>query len=170
MQMEVTTEQIRKWLDQPLYDTDGDKIGTIDEVYYDDVSGRPQWLLVKTGLFGNKRSFVPAADVSSANDKLMVPFAKDRVKDAPGLDKGTDLTDDLERALYTYYNLDYNLNADPAMWGPGTLPATGLPSDQSAAENKVHAATRPPSQCLSLDSSIMLEAPGEEGERLTRRD
>lgn len=168
--MDGTMEQIRKWLDQSLYDTEGDKIGTIDEVYYDDASGRPQWLMVKTGLFGGRRSFVPAADVSSADDKLMVPYTEDRVKDAPGLDKDADLTDELERALYAYYNLDYNRNADPAVWGPGTLPAVELPPDRAPAAGEVRVATRPPSQCLLLDSSIMLEAPGEEGERLSRRD
>ena len=137
--MEGPMQLMRTWLDKPLYDADGEKIGTIDEIYYDEASGRAEWLLVKTGLFGTKKTFVPALEASASGDRLNVPYSEGRVKDAPRMDKGEDLTEELERQLYAYYDLD-------------------------AAKSS----TRPPSQCLLLDSTITLQAPGEEGERLSR--
>ena len=43
------------------YDRDGDKIGKIGEVYYDDDTDQPKWITVNTGLFGTNESFVPRA-------------------------------------------------------------------------------------------------------------
>jgi sporulation protein YlmC with PRC-barrel domain len=138
--MEGPIQLMRTWIDKPLYDADQQKIGTIDEIYYDETTGRAEWLLVKTGLFGTKKSFVPALQARASNDRLSVPYSEGRVKDAPRIDKGDTLTDELERQLYAYYDLD-----------------------------DAQSGTRRPSQCLLLDSTIMLEAPGEEGERLSRR-
>ena len=42
-----------------LVDRDGEKIGTVDEVYTDQDGGQPEWALVHTGLLGMKKSFVP---------------------------------------------------------------------------------------------------------------
>ena len=42
-----------------LVDRDGEKIGTVDEVYTDQDGGQPEWALVHTGLFGTKKNFVP---------------------------------------------------------------------------------------------------------------
>ena len=40
------------------------RIGTIDEIYLDADSGEPEWALVTTGLFGNKRTFGPAREAT----------------------------------------------------------------------------------------------------------
>ena len=34
---------------------------TIDAIYYDDQTGRPEWMAVRTGFFGLNTSFVPIA-------------------------------------------------------------------------------------------------------------
>ena len=39
----------------------GDKIGKVAQVYLDDQTGQPEWVTVRTGLFGTKESFVPLA-------------------------------------------------------------------------------------------------------------
>ena len=44
---------------QDLYDRDGDRIGSIDEIHLDAETGEPEWALVSTGLFGTKSGFVP---------------------------------------------------------------------------------------------------------------
>ncbi len=44
-----------------VYDKDGDKIGKVDEVYLDNASGQPEWVSVKTGLFGSSLSLIPLA-------------------------------------------------------------------------------------------------------------
>ena len=59
------------------------KIGTIDEIYMDAQTSKPEWLAVKTGLFGSKVSFIPIAEASDAGDDVRVPYDKAQVKDAP---------------------------------------------------------------------------------------
>ena len=41
------------------FDSDGSKIGSVGQVYFDDRTGRPEWVTVKTGMFGMKESLVP---------------------------------------------------------------------------------------------------------------
>ena len=38
-------------------DATGDKIGTVGQVYLDDVSGKAGWVTVKPGLSGTRESF-----------------------------------------------------------------------------------------------------------------
>ena len=37
-----------------VYTNDGDKLGSIGEMYVDDSTGQPSWVTVNTGLFGTK--------------------------------------------------------------------------------------------------------------------
>lgn len=46
---------------ETAYDSNGEKIGTIGQVYVDDRLGTPEWVTVKTGMFGTKETFVPLA-------------------------------------------------------------------------------------------------------------
>ncbi|MGZ6564986.1 MAG: PRC-barrel domain-containing protein, partial [Solirubrobacteraceae bacterium] len=55
-----------------LIDAEGEKLGKIDELYYDEQGGQPEWALVNTGLFGTKKTFVPIASASPAGDDLKV--------------------------------------------------------------------------------------------------
>ena len=77
------TQEVTSWKGQKLVSQDGDKIGTIDEVYIDEQTGKPEWLAVSTGLFGSRVSFVPLAEAQRDGDDVRVPYAKDQVKDSP---------------------------------------------------------------------------------------
>ena len=92
---------------QDLYDADGDKIGTIEEIYLDAQSGEPEWALVNTGMFGTKSSFVPLQGASQDGDTLRVPYDKAQVKDAPKVDPDGELSQQQESELYAHYGLDY---------------------------------------------------------------
>src|SRR5215217_8053631 len=63
-------DELQRWHGRDLIDRDGDKIGSIGDVYLDDQTGQPEWLTVKTGLFGNKESFVPTAEARSEGDTV----------------------------------------------------------------------------------------------------
>ena len=89
-------------------DRDGEKIGTVDEVYFDDVTDKPEWLTVKTGLFGMKTTFLPVEGAQPAGeDELRVPYEKERVKDAPSIDPDHELTQGEEQELYSFYGISY---------------------------------------------------------------
>ena len=102
-----TLQDVQTWRGRDLYDNDHDKIGEITDVYLDRDSGQPEWLAVKTGLFGSNVSFVPIGDASSMEDHVMVPFEKSLVKDAPNAEADGELSPEEERRLYEHYGRDF---------------------------------------------------------------
>jgi uncharacterized protein (TIGR02271 family) len=114
-----TAEQVREWRGANLVDRNGDKIGTIDEIYLDSQSNEPEWALVNTGLFGTKSTFVPIGDASREGNDLHVPVAKAHVKDAPSIDADGQLSQQEESELYRHYGLDYSTGGDVDGRGDG---------------------------------------------------
>jgi uncharacterized protein (TIGR02271 family) len=87
-----------------VYDNDGDKIGSVGQIFIDPATGGASWITVKTGLFGMGESFVPATEATfDGNDDVRVDYTKDFVKDAPRVDSDGELDDNDTDALYTYY-------------------------------------------------------------------
>jgi uncharacterized protein (TIGR02271 family) len=103
-----TTQDITSWRGQKLVSQDGDKIGTIDEIYIDEQTGEPEWLAVSTGLFGSRVSFVPLAEAQRDGDEIRVPYSKDQVKDSPNAEADGALSQDEESRLYRHYGLGYS--------------------------------------------------------------
>ena len=95
-----------------MLDRDGDKIGKIDDVYEDRQSGRPEWALVSTGLFGTKKTFVPLRGAQPTGEDVRVPLEKAHVKDAPGIDADGELSESEERKLFTHYDLGYETDVN----------------------------------------------------------
>ena len=85
--------------------TDGDKIGSIGQVYADDTDGQPSWVTIKTGLFGTSESLVPLEGARLEGEDIVVPFTKDQVKDAPRVDVDGHLEPSEENRLYDHYGL-----------------------------------------------------------------
>jgi len=77
---------------------------------------RPEWALVKTGLFGGKGTFVPLQQANPTPGGLQVPFEKRHVKDAPNVDPDGQPSPSEERTLYEHYGLGY----DDSRSGSGT--------------------------------------------------
>jgi uncharacterized protein (TIGR02271 family) len=101
----IGTDTISRVIGQDVYDESGEKIGSAAEVYLDDETGQPEWVTVRTGLFGTKESFVPIRDASLTDDGIRVPVSKERVKDAPKIDTDGHLSPQEEQELYRYYGL-----------------------------------------------------------------
>src|SRR5215210_2990400 len=104
-------DRILEFRGQNLCDANGDKIGSIEEIYLDTDSNAPEWAQVNTGLFGTKSTFVPLRDASEAESDLRVPFDKAKVKDAPKIDSDGQLSRREESELYSYYGFDYSGSA-----------------------------------------------------------
>jgi uncharacterized protein (TIGR02271 family) len=101
----IGTDTISRVIGQDVYDESGEKIGSAAEVYLDDETGQPEWVTVRTGLFGTRESFVPIRDADLTDDGVRVPVSKDRVKDAPKIDTDGHLSPQEEQELYRYYGL-----------------------------------------------------------------
>ncbi len=86
----------------PVRSSDGDKIGSVEEVFYDEQTRQPEWIGIGTGFFGNKRVLVPVEGASFENSGVTVRYSKEQVKDAPDVD-ADEISQELEQELYAYY-------------------------------------------------------------------
>jgi uncharacterized protein (TIGR02271 family) len=119
----LTQHDIQKLIGADVYETDGTKIGSAADVYLDARTGDPEWVSVKTGLFGTKQSFVPLDRASLEGDRIIVAFSKAQVKDAPRIDPDGRLSPAEEDELYSYYGLsstDGNLDTGQNATGQNT--------------------------------------------------
>ena len=91
------------YMGKTAVDAQGDKIGSVGQVYVNDESGQPDWITVNTGLFGMKENFAPLYGSSFDGDNLVLPFDKSVVKDAPDVSDSSHLDPDEQHSLYTYY-------------------------------------------------------------------
>jgi uncharacterized protein (TIGR02271 family) len=101
----IGTDTISRVIGQDVYDESGEKIGSAAEVYLDDETGQPEWVTVRTGMFGTKESFVPIRNADLTNDGVRVPVSKTKVKDAPKIDTDGHLSPQEEEELYRYYGM-----------------------------------------------------------------
>ncbi|MEV6726337.1 PRC and DUF2382 domain-containing protein [Streptomyces xanthochromogenes] len=91
--------------DLTVHDPEGDKIGKVEQVWLDDRTGRPEWVTVKTGLFGMKEAFVPLVGARADADTLVVAHPKSVVHEAPHVDADQHLDIHEEQTLYQHYGL-----------------------------------------------------------------
>src|SRR5581483_7397115 len=118
-----------------LIDENGEKIGKIDELYYDHEGGQPEWALVNTGLFGTKQTFVPIRSASPSGEDLQVPVSKDLVKDAPRVEADQEMSEQEEATLFEHYGVPYTAEGSTTAQGaPGTAGNGGGYDENVAGE------------------------------------
>jgi len=101
-------ETARGWMGRVMVDRDSNKIGEVVDIYLDNETDRPEWAVVRTGLFGLRSTFVPLAEAREVGDELQVPHQRLQVKQAPNIDPDGQLSEVEEAELYRHYGLDYD--------------------------------------------------------------
>ena len=114
------------------YDVNGDKVGSVQDVYVNDTTGQPDFISVNHGLFGTGTSIVPLRGHSLRDGDLHLAFPKDRIEDAPDLDDNGHLTTNDQDALYRHYALTEVQDV--------TTYETGAPADGAAGAAPVDGA------------------------------
>jgi uncharacterized protein (TIGR02271 family) len=133
-------DRLLQFRGQELRDRDGDKIGSIEEIYLDTETNEPEWALVNTGLFGTKSTFVPLRGASEADGALRVPLEKSTVNDAPKIDPDGELSQREEAELYRYYGMEYSeARSESGLPQEGARSSVGR---ESAGETTADAMTR----------------------------
>jgi uncharacterized protein (TIGR02271 family) len=102
---DIETSPVSDLTGRTVIDPDGDKIGTVFDVYVDNATDQPEWLAITTGLFGTKVSFAPIAGATFAGDDLQLGYPKSLVKEAPNAEADGQLSTDEEAMLYAHYGL-----------------------------------------------------------------
>jgi hypothetical protein len=92
------------YIHRAAVDAEGNRIGKISQVYLDERTGQPQWVLVETGLFGTRQSFAPIRGSKLDGELVVLAVSKNQVKDAPDIDSGKQLNDDDQEALRQHYS------------------------------------------------------------------
>jgi len=103
-----TIDEATSWRGETAYGPGGEKLGTISEIYLDQDTDQPEWLAIKTGLFGTKLSFAPIAEASRNGEGVQLPYGKDQITGAPTVAADGALSQDEEATLYRHYGLNYS--------------------------------------------------------------
>jgi len=133
----MTSFDVQTLTGATVVDPSGDKIGTVSEVYLDDTTGQPEWVTVKTGLFGNKHSFVPLAASRLDGDHLVVDADKAKVTGAPRVDGDDHISEQEEAEIYSYYGISgsgqgYSDTVSTGTVNTGTVGTETVTTDRTA--------------------------------------
>ena len=108
--------------DSNVTDFEGNKLGTVAQVYVTAADRNPSWVAVKSGLLGVlgfKEYLIPLTEARFQAGTILVPYCKELVKGAPAVDEGTVISPEQEDELYRYYGVkDNNEPAGPAQPKP----------------------------------------------------
>lgn len=95
----------RDYVGRTVVDERGDKIGDVAEVLEDRETGMPEWVSLKSGLFGTKHRLVPVQDAAMRGDQVCVPYSKDHVQAAPEPSGDLRVSAEEEERLYRHYGI-----------------------------------------------------------------
>ena len=124
-------DDVPNWRGRDVIDQNGHAVGVITDLYVDEVTGRPEWAVVRTGLFSHRVTFVPISQAVLHGLRVQVPFLQGHIHDAPNIDPDGRLSAEDEAGLYQHYGLDYGQVA------PGTAPVgTSGPAGPSGAASE----------------------------------
>jgi uncharacterized protein (TIGR02271 family) len=138
-----TTTDAYTWQGRELVGSDGEKIGTVKEIYEDTATGKPEWALVSSGLFGTRSHFVPIAAAEAAGEQVRVNATKDQVKDAPSVEGEGQLSEADEQRLFEHYGVPYTSEGSTtAQGGPTPGGAGGENGHDVSGPNTDEAMTR----------------------------
>ncbi|GAC1443350.1 MAG: hypothetical protein NVSMB52_01590 [Chloroflexota bacterium] len=119
-----------------VYDTKGNKIGTVDNVWVDDATNDLEFIGVKTGWFMGKTHIIPTQNADIADGKVTVPYAEQQVKDAPSFSADQELSPEEENGVYTHYGISRSTSESPSgLPQGGDNVNTGNYSSSNAPEN-----------------------------------
>lgn len=102
----ITHRDIAEWHGRELVDRNGERIGRLEDVYYDVETEEPQFGTVKEGLISRHLTFVPLAGLTIGPDNLQVTVSREQVKKGPNIELN-DLSQIDEPSLYHHFQLNY---------------------------------------------------------------
>lgn len=105
--------EIGDWRGRDVVSAEGEKLGKLEDVYYDGDTEQAAFLCVRTGRFGHNQTLVPADQVQVSPETVTVPWAKDVVDNAPTTKPDEELSLDDEQQAFRHYGLDYTPPMSP---------------------------------------------------------
>jgi PRC-barrel domain len=112
----VGLEDARAWPGLDVFDREGERVGRLTGIYVTGDSGRPEFGLVRTGLFGLRSVLVPLSGAFEEGGALIVDCDKHDIKAAPSLRRDEPLSDEAGQQLYAHYGLDPGSSPRLELW------------------------------------------------------
>jgi len=111
------------WEGQTVLDHTGQPVGTIEEIFLVEETGRPEWGLVK---LEDGVTLVPLDRAIPLESGISVPYGRDAINAAPGVAPGDDPSQQQVDALYRHYEIgDAPAGQPPSSADNGNGHATG---------------------------------------------
>jgi sporulation protein YlmC with PRC-barrel domain len=91
-----------------VYDLHGEKIGTVGDLFVDDLNDQLEYVSVKTGFFDLRSILVPTDIVWIDDERQLIEVfqPKDKLKDAPSFEDLEEVTAEFERQVRSYFGLE----------------------------------------------------------------
>lgn len=150
-----------------VYGPHDEKIGKVGQVYLDDQTQEPNWVTVKTGLFGTKEFFVPLDLAERHERQIRVPYSKELVTSAPRTEIDQNLSPEEEDRLYAHYEVpgratdlaekpDENAAADttPVAGTDAAPQETAVIDDTNLTPETAEAAAKQGTASLPADAAV----------------
>lgn len=103
--MDVPQEQIDSLYEAEVMSVDGDRLGPVRQVYLDERTGAPAWIVVRTGWFGGREHAVPLEGCERTDDGIRVSASGHEIREAPTTEEDEHLGEAQVAELYRYYGL-----------------------------------------------------------------
>ena len=138
MTQTVGMQHLQEMYGATVYASDGDKIGSVEEIFVDHETNQPEWIGIGTGILGTKRVLLPVPGIEPEGDGLRVPYSKDQVKGSPDIDSD-EISQETEYELASYYGLGYSEDRSSTGLPEGAPSGTALEGDTvTRAEEELH--------------------------------
>src|SRR3954468_7735408 len=98
-------EDFTAWAGRDVLGPDGARLGAVDQIFLDEATGTPEWVLVT---LDDGAAFVPLAGATVEERSIRVGQDAERVQAAPRPEAGETLSVRDEKRLYEHYGLEYS--------------------------------------------------------------
>jgi membrane protein len=132
----TTQPESTDWEGRTMLDRSGERIGTIEEIYLVEETGRPDWAVVKLGRFGKSRAtLVPLVGADPVERGIRAAYEKDVIDGAPRFDGAGEPSEQEVAAVYRHYGIEYGdgAPAGDTQHGNGSTPQQ---SDSATAADR----------------------------------
>jgi uncharacterized protein (TIGR02271 family) len=148
------TTQAEELLGAQVTGADGKVVGTVEQVFRDDVDGTPAWARVRSGKTGR---FVPLGSSQVTKDGLSVPFDSQKIMGGPNIDAGQHMSAAQAEELSRYYDLTVPTQGQPQDQAEGQGQDQGQGQTQGQDQQQTQAQTQPQQQAMSDDWLVRQE-------------
>ncbi len=103
----ITLEQLQESMTSGanVLSEEGTVLGTIEQLYIEDVSGNPRWVVVAPHSIGLPSFFVPVQNATRKNNDVVLAYAQAQIHGSPVISRKDRILPEEEQQLLRYYSL-----------------------------------------------------------------